>query len=673
MTSDPLASLRVTAALASWCGILALVTSHLLSPGVGFATGFAVALVALSCSMYQSVAARQLRKYIGFVILGAAALDVAYTVAASRSQVGVARTLPPLLISVLAAQGLGADRRHDLMVSVTVGEFLIVLAAGVSPTPWLALPLVLGWILAIVALLLSHQVHSADCSSPPLRSRVPVILPTLVPAAKATAVAMTVGLLLFLVLPHPSESAAQRRLQGRVHGATAPDRRGSGGRSVSHYTGGALDMRVRGDLGQIPVAVVPADSPQLWRASIYDIFDGITWTASEGPGATIEAGRVVLPPDPLDEGVVPSGLRRTDSVRILEGFDGSLIAPGTPVGLVSGGGSATGAARIELSGGQIGFEVASIQPQTNPATLALASGADPGDRWLQLPGSLPDRVSALAVDITGTAPSRPAKVQAITDYLAAHKTYDLNSPVPPPGSDAVDDFLFNSRTGFCEQFAAAEVVLLRTLDIPARMATGFGYGTGLDAGRRLFNSGNAHAWVEVFYPGIGWSPADPTPPSVQAKGKPKVSTAARFLAWAQRVMSTARGRLGLAGLIVAVGAAAFGVLWWRRRRGPAPFMAAPESLANPLLTAFARLEAALSVDGRARSPGETLSELERRLGTDSRGRSALATLELALYSPQSVSPEDARAAAHAFEQLASATLAAHAARGRLADSIGVRR
>lgn len=669
MTPDELAPLRVTAALAGWCGLLALVAAQLLSPAVGFAGGALVALVSLNASMYHSQAARQLRKQLGFVALAVALLYVAVHLSSSLDAFGLARTLPPLLIGVLTAAGLGADKRHDVMASVLVGEFMIVLAAGVSPRPWLAVPLVLGWVLAIVALVQSHQLHAADCSAPALRSAIPARPRGLGTAATAATLAVAIGLLLFLVLPQPSGSAAQRRFGRPGNGGRDTQRSGEGSRLAA---GGPLDMRTRGDLGNRPVAEVPVDSPQLWRSGIYETYDGTQWNTRDAPSTMFRPGHVVLPPDPLDEGVRPAGPQRTDEVRVRAGFDGLVISPGTPVALMSSGrAGALGAARI-LVEDRSGFTVTSIQPETDPGALSAASGPDPDERWLQLPASLPARVGVLARQVAGSAPSRPAAVEAISRYLGTHKKYDLNSPVPPPGADAVDDFLFRVDSGFCEQFAAAEVVLLRTLGVPTRMATGFGYGSDQANGRRLFSSGNAHAWVEVWYPGVGWSPTDPTPPSVQAAAKPHVSAFSRLVKWVQRLLGTTRGRLTVAAVIVLLGAACFGVGWLRRRRTPIAAPALPGAWANSLLTAFARLEAALVADGRPRGPGETLAELERRLGAGAAGRRALATLELAIYSPQLVPPADARAAAHAFEQLASSILAAHAARGLLAGSIGVR-
>ena len=673
MTPDALAPLRLTAVLCGWCGVAALMIARLLPTGVGFAVGFTVAVLSAWCSMYRSDAARALRRQLSFVVLAAALGYVALQIGGSRNASQLAETLPALLIGVLAAQGLGADKRHDVMVSVTVGEFMIVLAAGVAPTPWLAAPLVAGWLLAIVALAQSHDLHSSDCTAaaPRAVAHPPAGRRSLGPTVAAAVLALAVGVLFFLLIPQPSSGVAQRQLRNQLGSSDL----GRGGTAGSRLADGPIDMRNRGDLGNRPVADVPADSPQLWRQRIYDSFDGVIWTAPQSRVVPISRGRgrVLLPPDPLDEGAPPGDSTRTDYVRTAPGYESLIIAPGTPVAITGDGAVVTqGAAGLFRFGGAANFLVQSAAAQPDAGVLAEAEETDPGERWLQLPANLPSRVRALAVQLAGEAPNRPAAVQAITDYLQANKTYDLKSPVPPPGADAVDHFLFDSDTGFCEQFAAAEVVLLRTLGIPARMAAGYAYGKSKPDGRREFTSANAHAWVEIWYPDRGWAAADPTPASSQAADT-KQGLWQRLVLWVQRTLSTTRGRLTLALGIVLISAAIFAFVWWRRRRPLGQDPVAPDQLANALVTAFGRLEAALAADGRPRASGETLTELDRRLGTGADGRRALATLELAVYSPHLVSPEAARAAAQAFEQLAASILAAHAARAELADSIGVRR
>jgi len=82
----------------------------------------------------------------------------------------------------------------------------------------------------------------------------------------------------------------------------------------------------------------------------------------------------------------------------------------------------------------------------------------------------------------------------------------------PSGRDPVDWFLFDARTGYCEQFASAETLMLRSLGVPARLATGYStgdYNAVLD--QSVVREKDAHAWVEVWFSHHGWVPVDPTP------------------------------------------------------------------------------------------------------------------------------------------------------------------
>ena len=76
--------------------------------------------------------------------------------------------------------------------------------------------------------------------------------------------------------------------------------------------------------------------------------------------------------------------------------------------------------------------------------------------------------------------------------------------------DALHDFLFNTKAGFCEQYASAMALLARAAGLPSRVA--IGYTAGFQAGDyRSITSQDAHAWVEIFFPGQGWTMFDPTP------------------------------------------------------------------------------------------------------------------------------------------------------------------
>jgi hypothetical protein len=103
----------------------------------------------------------------------------------------------------------------------------------------------------------------------------------------------------------------------------------------------------------------------------------------------------------------------------------------------------------------------------------------------------------------------------------------LASPLPPAGHDAVDDFLFSSHRGFCEQFASAEVMLLRSVGVPARLVVGFAHGdTSSQPGKRIMRGVDAHAWVQVWYRDVGWIDSDPTASSVLPAGQATATQAA---------------------------------------------------------------------------------------------------------------------------------------------------
>lgn len=126
---------------------------------------------------------------------------------------------------------------------------------------------------------------------------------------------------------------------------------------------------------------------------------------------------------------------------------------------------------------------------------------------------------ALAGDLTAAAASRYDAAVAVAGYLQKGYTYSLKTRVPPSSADFTDDFLFGTRQGYCVHFATAMTVLLRSSGIPARYVQGYGPGTAVPGSvpqRYSVTSGDAHAWVEVYFPGAGWVPFDPTPSAAAA-------------------------------------------------------------------------------------------------------------------------------------------------------------
>lgn len=145
------------------------------------------------------------------------------------------------------------------------------------------------------------------------------------------------------------------------------------------------------------------------------------------------------------------------------------------------------------------------------------------ERYLQLPEDLPPAIPELAQEITAGAETPYDKALAITSYLRAEITYSLSVPPAPAGRDTLAWFLFDHKAGFCNYYATAEVVMLRSLGIPARLAVGFAEGEYESPGWYIVLQRDAHAWPEVYFPGVGWVEFEPTssePELVRPSGEP---------------------------------------------------------------------------------------------------------------------------------------------------------
>jgi len=143
------------------------------------------------------------------------------------------------------------------------------------------------------------------------------------------------------------------------------------------------------------------------------------------------------------------------------------------------------------------------------------------ERYLQLPPNITPRTQELAAQIAAGKETPYDIAVAVTEYLRAHIRYTPTVPPVPRGREPLDWFLFDLRRGFCNYYASAEVVLLRSLGIPARLAVGFASGKW-ERGRYLVRDKDAHAWPEVYFPGVGWVEFEPTasqPPLLRPSGE----------------------------------------------------------------------------------------------------------------------------------------------------------
>ncbi|HYY55444.1 MAG TPA: transglutaminaseTgpA domain-containing protein [Candidatus Dormibacteraeota bacterium] len=134
------------------------------------------------------------------------------------------------------------------------------------------------------------------------------------------------------------------------------------------------------------------------------------------------------------------------------------------------------------------------------------------ERYLQLPSTVPNRVKALAANITKDKTNAYDKAEEIERYLRDKYKYSTVVKAPPSGRDPVDYFLFDLKEDFCEYFASSMVVMLRSIGVPARIVEGYTPGAYDEiTGRYVVTERNAHAWVEVYFAGFGWIEFEPTP------------------------------------------------------------------------------------------------------------------------------------------------------------------
>lgn len=278
--------------------------------------------------------------------------------------------------------------------------------------------------------------------------------------------------------------------------------------------------------------IISSESPRYWRTRAYDIYTSSGWKNS--PLSVFqpenETGTAGNPLDRTETDYSVDVRLKTDMVLVA----GEFISADIPTNLfaivseVAGSlpdqyhaGTAVGVVTPRALEADRVYSVAASVISASPAELS-----DAGDKYppwiekyfLQLPGSLPERVRLLSANITGNASSPYEKALAISANISVFN-YSLEAGPPPEGADGVDDFLFDRREGACADFASAMTVLLRAAGVPARFSIGYRTGEwNSSSNRYTIRADNRHAWTEVFFPGFGWVEFEATPGSAIPRG-----------------------------------------------------------------------------------------------------------------------------------------------------------
>ncbi|HMM54371.1 MAG TPA: DUF3488 and transglutaminase-like domain-containing protein [Candidatus Desulfobacillus sp.] len=292
-------------------------------------------------------------------------------------------------------------------------------------------------------------------------------------------------LVLFLLFP---------RVQGPLWGMPADAWSGLSGLSDSMSPGsisslslsGAIAFRVRFE------GEAPAQAQLYWRGPVLRDFDGRTWRAGSEQAATGAAASA-------------AGLEYTVTLephnrRWLYALDVPLAAP--PDAHLSAEYQVLAKAPVRS---RIRYEMRSAP------SLALDTGAHAASLqpYLDLPANNP-RIRALAAQWRRESPDEGAIIARMLRHFRGEKFFYTLTP-PLLGEDGVDQFLFETRRGFCEHYASAFVFAMRAAGIPARVVTGYqgGERNPVD-GWLTVRQSDAHAWAEVWLAGKGWLRVDPT-------------------------------------------------------------------------------------------------------------------------------------------------------------------
>jgi len=133
------------------------------------------------------------------------------------------------------------------------------------------------------------------------------------------------------------------------------------------------------------------------------------------------------------------------------------------------------------------------------------------EKYLQLPQGFSPRIRALAEEITAPYETPYDKSVAITEYLRQEIAYAGTISFPDESVDQLEYFLFDGKRGFCNYYASAQVLMLRSVGIPARLAVGYAQGEpNVQNSIYVVRERDLHAWPEVYFPGYGWVEFEPT-------------------------------------------------------------------------------------------------------------------------------------------------------------------
>ncbi|HEX2188515.1 MAG TPA: transglutaminaseTgpA domain-containing protein, partial [Longimicrobiaceae bacterium] len=411
-----------------------------------------------------------------------------------------------MLLFLLVGESLRPLAARNDMRLYALSLALMVAATAYSPGLAFAAAFVAFVALTTLALMTGHLRREAERFHAP---GVPVGRAFLGATAALSGVAVLCSAALFVVFPRlPRSWNVQGRPGGEAVMAGFGDQVSLGEHGSRISPNPEVAFRV-----EFAERAAPDPAGLYWRGRSFDHFDGVRWSRSAEQAYVAQApGRYAeLWGGPLRAYRVYGG---PPGARVLFGLHPQLRVQARSA--VRAVGDASGDVRF-FGTDAPSYDALSAAPLPPEELLRSAVEDRPiwAGQYLQLP-PLSARVRRLADSLAAGEPTRYDRARAVERWLRSEFAYTLELP-RDAGEARLEHFLFRRRAGHCEYFSTAMAVLLRAQGIPARNVTGFLGGEWNGFGGYLVVTGNdAHSWVEAWFPGVGWVPFDPTPPSSRA-------------------------------------------------------------------------------------------------------------------------------------------------------------
>ncbi len=296
------------------------------------------------------------------------------------------------------------------------------------------------------------------------------------------------------------------------------------GKASGNFYGTTLPLGQNAAIGDTTVFSVkvlnpPDFSPRYyWRGRVYDTYTNSAWSSSSISNRVFNPDNGILNiPDADNRSKALMQISNSFPTQYLLYAPSQLIWVDRPSNII---GVKTGSQLQDVLSWETRLPVhAGDQYQVlsaigNPSIQQLQAVSSIYPQWitnsdLQIPDQLRPNFQSLAVNVTTGLNNPFDKANAITDYLRNSIQYSTSLPAAPKNQDPIAWVLFDYKKGFCNYYASAEVLMLRSIGIPARLAVGFAQGEHQNVTYTV-RTRDAHAWPEVYFPGVGWVEFEPT-------------------------------------------------------------------------------------------------------------------------------------------------------------------